>query len=210
MDNQVASLLDYAARLHACHDHPASPTAFARALGIRLIPGLDDSSNGGPPAIITYDVRYGLNRRRFTLWHELAHVVMAWHGIDAEYEAEWGEAAHAPLENLANLVAGLFMVPRPVMAQATERYGLTAGTVMHLAQVTKLSEAVCIRRFAFDDLNASRAAALFYGPYVADVATLNYRLPFERYSRVPEPGLIVPDASLRRVRGSRVIGVWEG
>lgn len=207
----MADLLDFGAELHARHDYPATAAAFARALGIHLIPGDEDTANAGPPALITYNAAFGLHRRRFSLWHELAHVVMAWHGIEADYE-EWlgEELAQVPLENIANLLAGLFMVPRPVMKEATEKYGLTPAAILHMQHVTGMSEAVCLRRFTYDDLSASRAAAIFYGPYVADLATFRYKLPFGRYSRVPEPALVTPDAALQRVRGTRVIGVWEG
>ena len=73
-----------------------------------------------------------------------------------------------------------------------------------------MSEAVCLRRFALDDLQASRAAAVFVGSYVDDVAAHNYRLPFWRHSRVPEPGLLGGDPALCSVRKSRVLAVWEG
>lgn len=210
MDDRVASVLDFAAALHARHDHAPTAAEFARALGIRLLAGPEDSANAGPPALITYNAALGLRTRRFSLWHEVAHILMGWHGIEAEYEHAFGQEEARPyLERVANLLAGLLAVPRPLMQDALGRYGVSTGAILHLQHASRASEAVCLRRLIFDDPHASRAAAVFYGPYVADVAQLNYRLPFARYSRVPEPHITAPEAELRRVRGTRVLAVWE-
>ncbi|KEF35514.1 hypothetical protein RDMS_01815 [Deinococcus sp. RL] len=210
MDERVASVLDFAASLHARHDHPATVLEFARALRIHLLAGEVDSANAGPPCLITYNAALGLRSRRFSLWHEVAHILMVWHGIEQEYEADYGDEARRYLEPIANLVAGLLAVPRPLMREATERYGITPATILHLQQASRASEAVCLRRLTFDDLGASRAAAVFSGSYVTDVSALNYRLPFWRYSRVPEPALLLRGGSLQRVRPARVLAVWEG
>lgn len=211
MDDRVASLLDFGAKLHAQYDHPGTPVKFAQATGIRLLAGEEESANAGPPAIITYDERRGLHRQRFSLWHEIAHVLMGWHGIDADFDLWHGEQEAGLLrEQTANLLAGLLMVPRPAMREALELYGHTPGAILHLQDRTGMSEGVCIRRFALDDLEASRAAAVFIGSHVADVAAHNYRLPFWRYSRVPEPALLTQGGSMCLVRKTRVLAVWEG
>jgi len=66
-----------------------------------------------------------------------------------------------------------------------------------------------VRRLIHHDLHASRAAAVFVGSQVVDVATLNYRVPFRRYARVPEPGLAVEGATLRKVGKARFMAIWE-
>lgn len=211
MQDMVAGLLDYAAELQAAHNHPASPLRFARATGIRMLPSDEDSANAGPPAVVTYNARLGVGRRRFALWHEIAHVLMGWHGIDAEFD-EWpddysGEIAR---EQVANQLAGLLMVPRPVMAAARRRYGFSSAMILDLEDRTGMSGAVCLRRAIFDEVGASRAGAVLVGSQVVDVAAQNYRLPIYRYSRVPEPALSLEGADLKLTRKSRVIAVWEG
>lgn len=211
MNDRVASLLDYAADLQAQYDYPRTPAAFARAAGIRLIPGNEDSSNAGPPAVITYNVRFGLNYRRFTLWHEAAHVVMGMHGIDRDFDDWIGEGCgKAAREQTASLLAGQLMVPRRFVRDALREYGPTPAAILEIQDKTGMSEAVCLRSFAFSDLHASRAAAVFIGNTVTDVTSNNYRIAFRRYDRVPEPAAIVEHARLQLVRKTRVIAVWEG
>lgn len=82
--------------------------------------------------------------------------------------------------------------------------------MLHLQEQTGMPEDVCLRRFTLDDLMASRAAAVFVGSHVSDVAAHNYRLPFWRHGRVPEPGLLDGAPSLCLVRKTRVLAVWEG
>lgn len=211
MNDRIASLLDFGADLQAQHDYPRTPTAFARAMRIRLIPGKEDSSNAGPPAIITYNARFGLNYRRFTLWHEIAHVVMGMHGIDRDFDDWIGESSgEVAREQTASLLAGQLMVPRRVVRDATLKYGPTPAAILEMQDRTGMSEAVCLRSFAFSDPHASRAAAVFIGNTVTDVTSNNYRIPFRRYDRVPEPAAIAEHARLQLVRKSRVIAVWEG
>ncbi|THF87186.1 hypothetical protein E7T09_08500 [Deinococcus sp. KSM4-11] len=90
MDGIISDLMDYGAQLHAQHDHPDTALAFARRMGVHVIPGNLHSANGGPPALITYTAALGTHRHRFGLWHEVAHVVMPCHGIDRHYESELG------------------------------------------------------------------------------------------------------------------------
>ena len=207
MDDAVASLLDFVAQLHARHDHPATPAEFATALGIRVLAGDEDSANAGPPALITYNRAYGL-RRRFTLWHEVAHILMAWHGLEAELEGQFDEDAPRHLEAVANLTAGLLAIPRPLMREAVGQHGVTPAAVLHLKEHSRMSEGVALRRMVYDDPEASRAAAVITGPYVADVARLNCWLPFWRYDRVPP--LALPHAHTHAIHGRRILAVWDG
>lgn len=211
MDGPLASLLDYGAELHAKHNHPRSPVQFARALGIKLIPGDEDSANAGPPAFVTYNRRLGLSAQRFSLWHEMAHVAMGWHGIDAEFD-HWPDEMRGEIarEQAANLLAAVFMVPRKVVQEALRKYGTTPAAIQHMQQESGMSEAVCIRRYLHNDLEGSRAVAVFVGSQVVDVAALNYRVPLKRYARLPEPGKgLEGNPKLRRVGKARVMAVWE-
>lgn len=211
MDSRTASLLDFGAEFHARLDYPETPVRFAQAAGIRLIAGDEESANAGTPAVITYNGALGLHRYRFSLWHEIAHVLMGWHGIDRDFDYWPGEEdGRIQREQTANLLAGLLMVPRPAMREALALYGATPGAILHLQLRTRMPEGVCLRRFTLDDLTASRAAAVFVGSHVADVAAHNYRLPFWRHSRVLEPGLLGGGAVTCRIRKTRVLAVWEG
>lgn len=211
VNDRLASLLDFGAELHAHHDYPATPVKFAQATGIRLIAGTEESANAGPPAIITYNAARGSHRRRFSLWHEMAHVLMGWHGIDADFDV-WPDEMEGQVarEQAANLLAGLLMVPRPAMREALDLYGPSPAAILHLQDRTGMSEGVCLRRFTLDDLEASRAAAVFLGSHVADVSAHNYPLPFWRGARVPEPALLRGRPALHLIRKTRVLAVWEG
>lgn len=211
MDERLASVLDFTADLQARHDHPATPRAFARALGIRLVAADEDSANAGPPAVVTYNARYGLSRRRFSLWHEMAHVVMGWHGIDTEFD-EWVgdiDREHAR-EQMASIIAGQLMVPRRAVTDALKQHGWTGAAVLHMRRVTGMSEPVCVRRLVSHDVKASRAAAVFIGRQVVDVATWNYRVPLQRYERIPEPAQQLEGIQLSHMGRGRIIGLWEG
>ncbi|GAA0508738.1 ImmA/IrrE family metallo-endopeptidase [Deinococcus depolymerans] len=210
MDARLASLLDFAAELQARHDHPSSPRAFAQALGIRLIEGDEDSANAGPPAVVTYNARYGLGRRRFSLWHEMAHVIMGWHGIDADFDSWVGEMDREQLrEQAASILAGQLMVPRLVVTDALREHGWTGTAVMHMRTMTGMSESVCLRRLISHEISGSRAAAVFVDRQVVDVATWNYRVPLRRYERIPEPANQLEGVRLSRMSKGRVIGLWE-
>lgn len=210
MDDRLASVLDFAADLQARHDHPTTPRAFAHALGIRLIRGDEDSANAGPPAIVTYNARRGLGRRRFSLWHEMAHVVMGWHGIDSDLDTWIGETDRELVrEQIASIIAGQLMVPRRVVADALKEHGWSGGAVLHMHRVTGMSEPVCVRRLVSHDVKASRAAAVFVDRQVVDVASWNYRVPLLRYERIPEPAQQLEGIRLSQLRKGRVIGLWE-
>lgn len=210
MDERLATLLDYGADLQAQHDYPATPLRLAQALNIRLIASDEDSANVGPPAHITYNARYGLSRRRFTLWHEIAHIIMGWHGIDRDFDEWIGEGdGNLWREQVANLLAGQLMVPRIVVRSALSRYGVTPAAILEMQDVTGMSEAVCLRRLIFDDLRASRAAAVLVGSRVTDVSSHNYRLPIYRFATVPDPGFTLQGALLHPVRKNRVMALWE-
>lgn len=210
MDERLASLLDFGADLQAKHDYPRTPAAFARATRIRLVPGTEDSANAGPPAVVTYNTRFGLSYRRFSLWHEVAHVLMGWHGIDADFEFWLDEGdGEVMREKTANQLAGLLMVPRPFMTRALKAYGFTPAAVLELQELSGMSEAICLRQLVHHDPHASRAAAVFLGSQVVDVTMNNYRVPFKRYERVPEPALTVRHAKLQTVRKARLMAVWE-
>jgi hypothetical protein len=100
------------------------------------------------------------------------------------------------------------MVPRPLLREAVARHGVTAAAILYLHERSGMSESVCLRRLIYDELQGSRAAAVFHGSIVADVASHNFKLPFGRYARVPEPAISLPAASLHLVRGQRVLAVW--
>lgn len=209
MDENVASLLDFAAQKHAALDYPATPAAFARAAGIRLIPADEDGANAGPPCYVTYNERYGLSRRRFTLWHEIAHILMSWHGIDEDIDLCVDEIDREVLrEQIANLVAGQLMIPRNVFQKAIKKYGWSPHLLAELEHSTGMSQGVCMRRAVLNDLSASRAVAVVSGGRVIDVAAHNYNLPIYRASRVPEPDMKLGGATLEQF-GRRIIAVWE-
>jgi len=118
MDDQVIYLLDVGAKLYAKHNYPPTPFELGAALGIRMIAGDEDSANAGPPAVITYNRRH-ISKKRWPLWHEIAHVVSAWYGVEQDLQDALGlERAGPRIEAIADLLAGLFAVPAPLVQEA--------------------------------------------------------------------------------------------
>ena len=206
MNDRVASLLDFGADLQAKHDYPRTPAAFARAVNIRLIPGTEDSSNAGPPAIITYNKRYGLNYRRFTLWHEIAHVLAHRGGYDRlirHYHTGVDPRRH--LEQIINHAAGRLLMPGPELHRVRRVYGETPEAVLALASSSGASAGAAMRRWAWQDVSEYRAAFIAQGNYIEDATACRARLPFRRRERVPELHLADPALSLLRLGAGRVM-----
>jgi len=210
MDEHVTYLLDFGAKLYAKHDFPPTPFELAAALGIRMIPGDEDSANAGPPAVITYSTRH-LSKVRWPLWHEIAHVVSAWYGIEQDLQDALGvDRASKRIEDIADLLAGLFAVPAPLVRHAVHMFGVTTTAVLYVAEKGNVTPAVALRRVIYHDLTASRAGAILVGSHVIDLAAQNYRLPFVQGERIPEAHISLPGADLRLFKRSAVLAIWDG
>jgi len=209
MDDQVIYLLDVGAKLYATHNYPPTPFELGAALGIRMIAGDEDSANAGPPAVITYNRRH-ISKKRWPLWHEIAHVVSAWFGIEQDLQDALGlERAGPRIEAIADLLAGLFAVPAPLVQEAIRRHKVSPEAISFVAKYGKVDEAVALRRVIHHDVTASRAGAIITGSHVMDLASQNYNLPLEKGFRIPEPHISLPNASLRQIRRGVVLAVWH-
>lgn len=136
---------------------------------------------------------------------------MGWHGIDADFDCWLNEGDGERMrEQAANLLAGMLMVPRPMLKKAMKKHGFSANALLELQELSGMSEAVCLRQLVHHDQEASRAAAVFIGSQVFDLTTNNYRVPFKRWERIPEPALHIEHANMQLVRKTRLIAVWEG
>lgn len=204
MRDATAAFLAFLRDEHARCSHETDPQRLAERLGIRVVHGRGNHASAGPPAVIVLGPDAYLARRRFTLHHEIAHVLMQRAGLEQAIEEEVDqEDADVHVEAVANYGGGVLLLPDPLVNRTVRRYGETARAVLELSKLSGSSLAVALRRYVHLDEDASRAAFVMSGSYVADVAAHNYLLPFWRYDRLPEPHISVENLSMAPVAGSR-------
>ncbi|CAM3590543.1 ImmA/IrrE family metallo-endopeptidase [Deinococcus frigens] len=194
---------------HAQHDYEPDPRRLAHLLDIQIITGRTNRGSAGPPAVIQLARDLHVARRRFTLLHEINHVLMQRAGLERDVAAEVDEEdADAHIEAVVNHAAAQMILPDPMVNIVCGMYGDTPEAIFNLAVAGQASLPAALHRWVSRDPDAYRAAFITSGSYVAHVGTCNSRLPFWRFDRIPEVALAVPDAELRQVprRQAAVLG----
>lgn len=195
------------------HEHErcgyeTDPWRLANAAGIHVIPGKQNRGSAGPPSVITLAHDLYLPRQRYTLHHEISHVLMQRLDLeDAIAEEVDPEDANAHIEAVTNYAASLLLMPRPLVEAAVFQEGDSPAAILQLAQLAQASLPAAMRRYVYADPDARRAAFVTSGSYIADVASCNCRLPFWRYDRIPEVTLQHPEVSATSLSRGRVLGV---
>ena len=193
---------------HAKHDYTPDPYELATREGIQIIKGRQNQASAGPPAVIILTEDRYMARRRFTMAHEFGHVEMQRLGLEDAIAAEVDpDDADTHIEAVANFGAGLLLMPEPMVLEILKEHRRTPQAILALAKKGRVSLSAAMRRFVSFDLEAELAAFATSGSYIADTATCNRALPFYRYDRVPEVGLMLPDAALMAVTPCKVLGV---
>jgi Zn-dependent peptidase ImmA (M78 family)/transcriptional regulator with XRE-family HTH domain len=133
------------------------------------------------PVIVVNQGHNG-ERRRFTLAHELAHLVLQFNGLDHEQE-----------EKAADRFAGAFLLPREMVFRALgeHRTSISLGELAELKQLFKVSIASLVVRSA--QLNILTKAA--YGHLWAQIKDLGWNGP-----QSTEPGKLAPEQPQRMQR----------
>ena len=210
MRDATRSFLSYVESEHARQDHQHDPWALAQGLGIRVIPGTLNRGSAGPPAVITLARDASKTRQRFTLHHEISHVLMQRLGLEDDILAEVDEDdADEHLERVTDYAASLLLMPAPMVEQLVLAHDHAPALIPDLALRAQASLAAAMRRYVYADADAHRAAFVVHGSYIADVAACNYRLPFWLYDRVPEVTLAHPEVAAVSVGQGRLLGVMS-
>jgi len=184
----VSIYLTHVRRTHAAYGYERDFHALARHLRIIVHPGPWNSAVSGPPPRITIAYEEYGSRRRFTSYHELAHILMQQIGIEdalVDYHGTY-EEAEWDVEALCNLGASLLLMPDPMVEEALRLYGATPRALQHLREQAHASYSAALRRLVHHDPNASRAGFIATGRRVMDIARNHFALPFRTYDRLPD------------------------
>ena len=210
MHDLALDFIQHVKRVQKRHDHETDFYRLATSLGLRVAPGTHNAIFPGDPPTIT--IQYGLYAARYAQrigMHEIAHYLLWDSGIDQEVQRLHGDwpGAEETLELLAHLGATILHLPDPLLKEARFLHGDEAAALLHLYQSSNAGLGEVLRRWVHAEEDASRAAWTSAGPYINDIATQNARLPFWKWSRVPEVDIMIPEATLLAVPGrGRVLG----
>lgn len=209
MNPLIADYLAYVQYRHSKTGYERDPAKLCAKLGIQYNAGPCNMANYGPPPMIVVKYEEFGSRRLFTVAHEVAHILMRrgkFHGkILSQHASVYDMKRHT--ERLADFAAGLILMPEPDVLAARLLYRETPAAVLHLMKLSGASEAAAMRRWAWQDTEASRGVFVAEGNYISDLTACNMRLPVYRWQRVPEVALHHPEVAAMSLGGSRVMGV---
>ncbi|UWX64164.1 hypothetical protein [Deinococcus rubellus] len=205
--------MQYIRDLHAYANHEPHSCKLARALQIRVRVALHNSAlpDADPDPVIFLQPWWYSGNNDVTR-HEIAHVMLWWSGLEARILKEYDvDTAKRIIEGLCNQAIAFLRIPQPMADAAVKRYGVSAQAVAALMRQTRAPYQMAMDRLTFDKPCESRAAFLTSGKHIVGVSVCNFRLPFWVSDRVPEPHILVPQASLlRRPHGTGLLGVLTG
>jgi len=197
MRDATHAAIAYALREHERADWTADGERLCHALGIRAVLGRENRAYAGPPAIITMTPEHYAPRQRFTMHHEIAHVLIQRAGLEdaimAEVDDEDGEAH---LEAVTNYIASLLVMPDVMIRNALDTFGVHPETVLLIQSVAQVSLSAALRRFTYAHPDRAITTLLLSGPYIADLASTNPYNRLYRTQRIKEPSLTLPHAQL--------------
>lgn len=199
---------------HARLGYPSTPEEFARGLGVRLIVGSDNFASNGPPSVVSQTPDRYAPRQRFTIFHELAHVLTQRGDFEADIMAEVDDDdAEDHLEAVVNHMAGLFLIPAPLVQQTIMTFGFTPQAILQLRREAGASLAATSRRMLAYERDIPRTIFLSGETYVLDVASSSPWNRIRRYDRLPDPQIKFPEAQLATIKlpssGRKTLGIID-
>jgi hypothetical protein len=208
MRDASQSALAYAAKSHAQHDHKTCPERLCAVLGIRIIPGLQNRAVNGPPSIITLKRDRYAPRQKFTMHHEIAHVLIQRAGLeDAVLSEVDSDSAQEHLEAVASHMGAALLMPDSLVRQSVRDWGDKPEALPSIQQGSGASFPAALLRYVTHNLEASRGAFATSGSYVAHAASINMR-PIFRYALIPDARASFPEAELLSLPNrARTVGV---
>ncbi|GGR31157.1 ImmA/IrrE family metallo-endopeptidase [Deinococcus ruber] len=204
----------YIKRIQTHANYEAHAFRLAKTLQMRVRVGLLNRaypSNTSQSVIVLQPWYYGWSSE--VLFHEIAHVLVFWSGLETNIIKEFGpDAGWKIIEKLCNQAIAFLRIPQPVVDAAVKKHGITARTIIELMRQTNVTYQMAMDRLVLDKPADARAAFLINnGKYVSGVSICNMRLPFWIGSRVPEPRIVLPRASLFRLpHGLGILGLERG
>lgn len=209
MNPLIADYLQYVQQRHADLKFERDPVKVCDALGIHYSAGPRSACNFGPPAMIVVEYGEFGSRRLFTVAHELGHFFMhegKFHKqIVREHASVYSIKRH--VEKLADFAGSLLLMPEFDVRAARREYGERPEAILHLMKLSGASEAAAMRRWAWQDMEASRGVFVTQGNYISDLTACNMRLPVSRWQRVPEVTLRHPEVAALSLGAGRLMGV---
>lgn len=199
-----------AQRDHAEANHLTDPEALARYWGIRIVPGKRNSASHGPPSIITLKRDTYAPRQRFTVHHELAHILIQKYGLEEAVMAEVDDDdAEAHLESVANWIAAMLVMPDPLIERMIRKYGMTPQTILEIQKEARVSFGAAMRRFTYANVDQPTTVFLSGATYVLDIASTDPNNRLRAYQRLPDARaefprghlLSLPDRTMPRTIG---------
>lgn len=209
MNPLIADFMHDVQQQHAATRYERHPVKLCEAFDIQYCLGPVSMANLGPPAMVVVRAEEFGSRRLFTVAHEVAHILMRRGGYHNRILREHASVPDMKrhIEKLADFAAGLLLMPEPDVQEARQLFGETPAAVLHLMRLSGASEGAAMRRWAWQDVTASRGVFVSEYNHISDTSTCNLRLPFNRWERVPEVALHHPEVSALSVGWRRVMGV---
>lgn len=203
MRDATHAAIQYALNEHERADWTTQPDRLCWALGIRVIAGKRSSAHAGPPAIITLAREHYAPRQRFTMHHEIAHVLIQRAGLEDAILAEVDdEDAHRHLEAVTNYVASLLVMPDVMISHALDTYGQHPETILTIQQIARVSLGAALRRFTYAQ-RGGVTTLLTSGAYIADLASTDPYNRLHRHQRLPDISAALPGAQLLSLPSAR-------
>jgi hypothetical protein len=206
--------ISFALKEHADVNHLICPEALARAWGVRIIPGKANRATNGPLSIITLRRDAYAPRQRFTMHHELGHILIQRAGLEEAIKGEVdADDAQDHLEAVASYIGSLLVMPDPLVRRAFDKYGVTPEAVLDLQSRARVSFAAASRRIALAHTDEPTTIFLSGATRVLDVASTHPHALLYPYARLPDPRAAFPSAALLTLPDHhcpRTIGVIVG
>lgn len=212
MRSATCAAIAFAKAEHARLGHPDDPEEFARGMGVKIIVGSDNYACDGPPSVISQTWDTYAPRQRFTIMHEMSHILMQRGGFEDDIMAEVDlDDAEEHLELVANHIAGALLIPDYLIQHYIKEYGFSPLAVLAVQATARVSFAATSRRMVTFDEDRPATIFLCGESYVLDVASSSPWNRIRRYDRMPDPRALLPEAellSVSRLR-ARTMGVLQ-
>lgn len=203
MRTATHAAIQFALKEHARAEWTTNPERLCWALGIRVIPGRRSSAHAGPPAIITLAREHYAPRQRFTMHHEIAHILIQRAGLEDDILAEVDdEDGQAHLEAVTNYIASLLVMPDVMIRHALDTYGQHPETILIIQKIAGVSLAAALRRFTYAQQRGV-TTLVTSGAYIADLASTDPYNRLHRHQRIPDLAAELPDARLLSLPSAR-------
>lgn len=156
---------------------------IARFCDIRIIEGKTNEGGSGPPSIVQYVNTRSGQRNRFSILHEIAHVIMQRMNLEEPLIKQGvarGLDGMGFVEATANKAASLLLIPDTSIESATIFWGYHANAVLDLSDTCNASLEATAYRWANCDDRRCGTVIVSKKNKVVCVAGKNFRRPVRK------------------------------